>query len=519
MCKKFAFIPLFVGAVTLLAALTTFAQDATPIPPVTPAINVAFPELATTITATVATGGPRLRVRAEPSLSAPITARLIDDSVVNVVGRNASNSWVLVPLVDADAFYGWASASYLRLNAPIASLPVLAESPVIPFDSIISEMGKIEGATSVTATVAPTFTASAVASTTVTPTVTSVVTLSATPGESPTVLVMQTPAPTAIAPLPTVPGSMPATPPPPPFASGAPFPVPASAPSQPSGLYGKIAVPVFDEQRKTYNVWLVNADGSDLHWVVEQASSPTLSRDGAMLAYRRWKVDDRGIVVANADGSNPLRITEKLEDVLPSFSPDRTKVAFSTYRWGDRKNRLYYAWSDEQNKVAWEWGNGGIFGEDPYWASDGRIFFRVTRPEHGVEELWSMDGRTGETRTLLYVTSSIRSPALSPDLRTVVYMAYVEGSWELYTLDLFDRTVTRLTDNGAEDGLPTFSPNGEYIAFVSDRGGAWGLWRMTAAGDDVRQITALPGSVDGRVEFEPDYLNHGWLEEQISWSW
>jgi len=287
----------------------------------------------------------------------------------------------------------------------------------------------------------------------------------------------------------------------------------------PPGLYGKLAVPVFDVNRKTYDIWLVNADGSDLRRVVDEASSPALSDDGALLAYRRWKVDDRGLVVANVDGSNPLRITDKLEDVLPSFSPDRTKVAFSTYRWGDRKNRLYYAWTDEQNKVAWEWGAGGLFGEDPYWARDGCIIFRVTRPERAVEELWSMDGRTGEQRTLHFVTDSIRSPAVAPDNRTAVFMAFADGAWDLYTIDLVDRTVTRLTDDRADDGLPTFSPNGEYIAFVSNRDGQWGLWRMTSAGGDVRLITALPGPVDGRVEFEPEYLNHGWLEEQIGWSW
>ncbi|MCB0053131.1 MAG: PD40 domain-containing protein, partial [Caldilinea sp.] len=85
-------------------------------------------------------------------------------------------------------------------------------------------------------------------------------------------------------------------------------------------------------------------------------------------------------------------------------------------------------------------------------------------------------------------------------------------------LDLATRAVTRLTDDAAEDGLPTYSPNGEYIAFVSDRGGAWGLWRMAPDGSDVQLIATLPGPVDGRVEFEPDYLNNGWLEEQISWS-
>lgn len=448
MRTRFVIILLVAWLTTVFFALGALAQEATttatPAPTLTPTTT-----LTTTITATVDTDGVRLRVRAAPSASAPIVARLTDGSTVIVLARDASGDWVLTPLTGVEAESGWIATAYLRMNTPIGPLPVATARPLPP---------------TATPTVAPTATPIVVAA-------------------APVV----TPAP------PTV--------------------------TLPSGLYGKLAVPVFDENRKTYDVWLVNADGSDLRRVVYEASSPALSYDGAMLAYRRWKVDDRGIVVANADGSNPWRITDKLEDVLPSFSPDRTKVAFSTYRWGDRKNRLYYAWTDEQNRVAWEWGGGGIFGEDPFWMSDGRILFRVTRPERAAEELWSMDGRTGEQRTLHYIADSIRAPAVAPDNRTVAYMAFAAGNWDIYTFDLIDRTVTQLTDDSAEDGLPVFSPNGEYLAFVSNRGGKWGLWRMRADGGDLRLIVTLPGPVDGRVEFEPEYLNHGWLEEQIGWSW
>lgn len=436
--RKFLLLTgLLTGLVVLLfaalpATTAVLAQDASSRPATT-----------AVVTGTVTTAGPRLRVRAEPDLTSPIVARLADGSAVEILGRDTTGKWLLVPTAAIDTPYGWVSATYVKSAARSASLPVVTAAP------------------------APAVT---------TPTV-------------------------------------PPTPPPPPGANVTP-----AAKAVAPGLYGKIAVPVFDENRKTYDVWLVNADGSGMRSVMEQASSPALSYDGLQLAYRRWRVDDRGIVVANADGSNPWRITDKLEDVLPSFSPDRTKVAFSTYRWGDRKDRLYYAWTDEQNRVAWEWGSGGHYGEDPYWALDGRIYFRVTRPERAVEELWSMDGVTGEDQKLILITDSIRAPAISPDVRTVAYMAFVEGNWEIFSLDLLSRVATQLTDDAAEDGLPAFSPNGEYIAFVSNRGGAWGLWRMAPDGGNVQMIAVLPGPVDGRVEFEPEYLNHGWLEEQISWS-
>jgi hypothetical protein len=41
---------------------------------------------------------------------------------------------------------------------------------------------------------------------------------------------------------------------------------------------------------------------------------------------------------------------------------------------------------------------------------------------------------------------------------------------------------------------------------------------MEANGDNAKQIIALPGSIDGRVKHEMEYLTNGWLEEQLAWS-
>jgi Tol biopolymer transport system component len=280
-------------------------------------------------------------------------------------------------------------------------------------------------------------------------------------------------------------------------------------------LPGKIAVPVFDPDKQIYNVWLLDANGRNLRLVVENASAPALSNDGTLLAYRHWQRDDRGIVVANSDGSNPLRLTDKLEDVLPSFSPDKTKLVFSTYRQGDRLSRLYYVWTDEQNRRAWEWGAGGLFGEDPDWMADGQIVFHTTGER---DQLWIMNGDATNQHPV-FSTGSIAALAAAPDSTTVAYMSDVDGNWDIYSVDMQGENSRRLTNDPGQDGLPAWSPDGQSIAFVSDRSGQWALWVMDADGRNERMLALLPGPVDGRVQFEPDYLNHGWLEEQIAWSW
>jgi TolB protein len=280
-------------------------------------------------------------------------------------------------------------------------------------------------------------------------------------------------------------------------------------------LPGKLAVPVFDANQGIYNIWMVDANGANLRQVVTNASAPALSDDGTLLAYRHWQRDDRGIVVANSDGSNPLRLTDKLEDVLPSFSPDKAKIVFSTYRQGDRRSRIYYVWTDEQNQRAWEWGAGGLFGEDPDWMADGQIAFHTSGE---TAQLWLMNGDATNQRAF-FTTNSIAAIAAAPDSQAIAYMGDSGGNWDIYTVAIDGSNARRLTDDPGRDGLPAWSPDGQSIAFVSDRSGQWALWVMDSDGGNQRLLSPLPGPVDGFVQFEPDYLNHGWLEEQIAWSW
>ena len=123
----------------------------------------------------------------------------------------------------------------------------------------------------------------------------------------------------------------------------------------------------------------------------------------------------------------------------------------------------------------------------------------------------------GSDDRMIFLDGTATAPAASPDGKYIALMSQRDGNWEVYRINADGSGLLRLTEHGANDGLPTWSPDGNTIAFVSDRDGAWAIWAMTPNGQGYRQLFALPGSPDGLVRNEPDCSSRGWVEERISW--
>lgn len=61
-------------------------------------------------------------------------------------------------------------------------------------------------------------------------------------------------------------------------------------------------------------------------------------------------------------------------------------------------------------------------------------------------------------------------------------MSTRNGNWDLYRVAVEDGSVMQLTESPAQDGLPTVSPDGRYVAFASDREGFWRIYVVSIAG-------------------------------------
>jgi Tol biopolymer transport system component len=81
------------------------------------------------------------------------------------------------------------------------------------------------------------------------------------------------------------------------------------------------------------------------------------------------------------------------------------------------------------------------------------------------------------------------SPSISPDGRIVVYSSNIDGNWDIFLRRVEGEKVVNLTGDSSEDDYqPAFAPDGERIAFRSDRAGG-GIFVMGGMGESVTRLT------------------------------
>lgn len=109
-----------------------------------------------------------------------------------------------------------------------------------------------------------------------------------------------------------------------------------------------------------------------------------------------------------------------------------------------------------------------------------------------------------EPTTVVSGVGDVYWAAPSPDGREVLYVSAESGNLDIWSRDLDTLVTQRLTENPADDSEPTFSPDGERIAFVSRRDDAKGdIWIMNRDGSDQTRLTGAIAAERSPV-FAPD---------------
>src|SRR5262245_12435220 len=86
---------------------------------------------------------------------------------------------------------------------------------------------------------------------------------------------------------------------------------------------------------------------------------------------------------------------------------------------------------------------------------------------------------------------------------TILFSSLAPRGWDVYVSDAGGRTARRLTDHPALDYNAAFSPDGERVAFVSERDGNLELYTIRRDGTGLRRLTD-DFALDDHPAWSPD---------------
>jgi dipeptidyl aminopeptidase/acylaminoacyl peptidase len=206
--------------------------------------------------------------------------------------------------------------------------------------------------------------------------------------------------------------------------------------------------------------------------------SATPSPDGSRVAFTvAWYEEgssqmDGDIYVASIDGTNVRRLTttEGMDD-HPAWSPDGTRIAFTSFRSGHGDIWVMGANGTGQTNLTNDFLPATSFEHSPAWSPDGsRIAYSSDIDNFAYVKLWTMRPDGSDKRRVLPATAGTdvidMEPSWSPDGSKLAFRRIGNGDSDILIATLSTQAVTRLHMDGVQT-YPSWSPDGKLIAFSS----------------------------------------------------
>ena len=210
---------------------------------------------------------------------------------------------------------------------------------------------------------------------------------------------------------------------------------------------------------------VVAGRGSNFH--------PRPSPDGQLLAFDSDRDGERGIYVADSNGRNARRVSGPGFATVPSWSPDGRRLAFVRAEPG--KPRVWNIWTVDmpggtpvrvtRHPVGQPWGAA--------WFPDGD---RIAYSHEDRLIIRTLEGKELRVFKSPLRGRLVRTPAVSPDGKRIIFQVRRDGAW---ILDLATGFMSRVLEDPSAEEF-TWSPDGKRIAYHSRRSGAWGVWTMAS---------------------------------------
>ncbi len=254
-------------------------------------------------------------------------------------------------------------------------------------------------------------------------------------------------------------------------------------------------------------VLVLAALAAGLAFVIAATPAPAAAPGLGRIVYVSNDAGNNDIYAINSDGTGASRLTtEPADESDPAPSPDGRKIAFVRNDGGNRDIWVMNPDGSGERRLT----DRPASDRYPSWSPDGtKIAFRSNRWPSTSFDIWKMQADGGEP---VRVTADVgrwgdsleTTPAWSPNGNALAFVSDRDGNREIYVTAADGSNPRRMTRNPANDQFPTWSPDGTQITFGSDRDGNEEIYSMRASdGGGETNLTANPAT-DRYPAWSPD---------------
>jgi len=241
------------------------------------------------------------------------------------------------------------------------------------------------------------------------------------------------------------------------------------------------------ERNKRENTYLMDWDGKRLRntgITGEHLLRPHWSADGAKLLYSAVRGKQWGVFMLDfRKRKERLLFRSQGINIAGDFFPGGTTFVFSSSIKGTPDLYLFDI-NRKKRKRLTRWL--GIEISPSLSPDGGKIAFVSDRA--GTPQLYIMDIDGRNLRRVTHEGNYNTAPVWSPRGDRIAYSGRINGKIQIFTVKLDGADALQLTERGNNEE-PSFSPNGRFIAFTSDRDGKKAVYIMRANGEGKKRVT------------------------------
>jgi Tol biopolymer transport system component len=220
---------------------------------------------------------------------------------------------------------------------------------------------------------------------------------------------------------------------------------------------------------------------------------PSLSRAGNRLAYEKRRVDTN---IYRMDGPGPdggprpydqchvtAVVDSTAQDREPMLTPDGRRLVFNSDRSGSYE--IHVANGDGSSQVALT-AMGPTGMGSPRWSPDGQTI-AFDRYENGHSMIYTISAEGGKSHRVTSEEFADIRPSFSHDGKWIYFSSNRSGRLEIWKVPPGGGPLQQLTHNSGNE--PFESPDGTLLYYTNDEG----LWRLPVAGGDPKLVVPEAG--------------------------